>query len=249
MGKNITSKRDTKRVKKARAKAAKAVKVASRKQSKKIKSAPKSKGKSAQRTMATLLFPNAYQVAEDADKMLYDSRNNGDQWKDIHARWLQIRGTSMSVTTLRQRYRKMKRAWEKTLPGDVEVQQILSAQREVLDQFNKEKWENIAAKMLQSTGRAYTAAQVQDLVKDRTEKTNTETNLDIPQSTSSRLLSATPLTQTTLADQGFMVGGPDITPNKLLISVSVDEGQLEASGVPLYPDGHAMGVNLPFEGF
>lgn len=146
-------------------------------------------------------IPVSWDAADDADKMLVNLKNKGEDWHTIRGAWTAVTGQPTAGSTLPNRFRRMMAQWMKleegdvrifflpsscdfwrfvdfsaaNLVGDLQADRLLAAKAEVESKFHSEKFGLMAAIVERAGGAKYPALFIEKQLKEL-ESAHTQTN-------------------------------------------------------------------------
>lgn len=108
-------------------------------------------------------IPSTWDEADEADKMLVNMRDSGEDWITIRAAWEAATGQVTAGSSLPNRYGRIKVHLMELKEGDDE--RLLTAKAEVEAKFQAEKFSLIAASIEKAGGDKYPAKFLQKVLK------------------------------------------------------------------------------------
>ncbi|QIX01029.1 hypothetical protein AMS68_006546 [Peltaster fructicola] len=119
-------------------------------QDKVVKNTPKEKTRMQSHKRSTLrsrLIPKSVKDCDEADTMLLEWKDAGKTWEQIKEQWLELTGEQVAKSSLPNRYQRLKDNFCVLSPEDLQC--MLVAKQKIEKNFETEKWNNIAAEMLE----------------------------------------------------------------------------------------------------
>ncbi|KAK5175427.1 uncharacterized protein LTR77_000566 [Saxophila tyrrhenica] len=95
----------------------------------------------------------SYDLCEEHDKMLIDMRDSGASWTDIRKAWEEKVGDATAYSTLPNRYSRLKSNFVVIRESD--NPKLIEAKQEVEAEFEREKWGQIAERMVSKGAERY----------------------------------------------------------------------------------------------
>ncbi|KAF2213196.1 hypothetical protein CERZMDRAFT_105900 [Cercospora zeae-maydis SCOH1-5] len=103
-------------------------------------------------------IPRTLNDCDEVDKMLIEWRERGVEWGPIKAEWKRLTGETTAVSTLPNRYTRLKTNFAVLLEEDNAI--LIQAKREIEDSFQAQKWSLVANVLHSKGGSDYTSCPV-----------------------------------------------------------------------------------------
>ncbi|KAI9793270.1 MAG: hypothetical protein M1816_000691 [Peltula sp. TS41687] len=118
----------------------------------------------------------SYEEADEADKMLWDSRREGKPWNEVKEAWTKITGEETAASTLPNRLDRLKTVWFKLEPAEEAI--LVGVKQEYEARCYSEKWSKIAEMMAEQGSDKHPAKALEKYFKDVISKRNTTQDQD-----------------------------------------------------------------------
>ncbi|PPJ55105.1 hypothetical protein CBER1_01519 [Cercospora berteroae] len=103
-------------------------------------------------------IPRTFEECDEVDKMLIEWRDQKKEWGPIKAEWKRLTGEATAVSTLPNRYTRLKTNFAVLNEEDKGI--LIQAKREIEDSFQAQKWSLVANVLHSKGGSDYTSCPV-----------------------------------------------------------------------------------------
>ncbi|CAK3977487.1 Hypothetical predicted protein [Lecanosticta acicola] len=114
---------------------------------------------SAKKVLPSRQIPSSLDEASEEDRQLLGMRDAGTDWKAIRAKWEELTGETTGVSTLPNRYARLKESF--TVIREEDHARLLEAKREVEESFENQKWDLVARVVQEKGGDGYAGVVLQ----------------------------------------------------------------------------------------